>query len=69
MRTSGLFVLLVLLGLPSCVSNEKFGDRMDRRKSAYESWGERRAKRLEARQERTDAWFDRHMGDVHEGID
>lgn len=42
---------------------------MDRRKSAYESWGERRAKRLEARQERTDAWFDRHMGDVHEGID
>ena len=54
--------------LSSCVSNEEFADRMDRRNDAYNSYNERRTKRLDARQERTDAWFDRHMGDVHEGI-
>ena len=58
----------MMMTLASCVSNEEFADRMDRRNDAYDSYNERRTKRLEARQERTDAWFERHMGDVNEGI-
>ncbi len=47
--------------LGSCASNDEFQDRMDRRNDGYMNYNERRGIRLDARQERTDAWFDRAM--------
>jgi hypothetical protein len=47
--------------LVSCASNEEFDERMDKRNAAYSDYNDRRSKRLDARQERTDMWFDRHM--------
>lgn len=62
MRTLSTIIGLVtcLLGT-SCVSNEQFEQRMDDRNDAYRSYNERRNTRLDARQERTDMWFDRVM--------
>jgi hypothetical protein len=47
--------------LSSCASNEAFEQRMERRNDTYMNYNERRKMRLDARQERTDAWFDRVM--------
>lgn len=46
---------------PSCASNEQFQQRMDQRNDAYSNYSERREIRTDARQERTDKWFERHM--------
>ena len=55
--TAGLFGPLLV----SCASNDSFDERMDRRNDRYMSYDERRRIRLDARQERTDAWYARHM--------
>lgn len=47
--------------LSSCASNEEFDARMDKRNEGYQNYDHRRRSRLDARQERTDAWFDRVM--------
>ncbi|RYD31547.1 MAG: hypothetical protein EOP87_14505 [Verrucomicrobiaceae bacterium] len=47
--------------LTSCGSNEDFQQRMDKRNEAYSNYNDRRKIRTEARQERTDMWFERHM--------
>ncbi|RYD23515.1 MAG: hypothetical protein EOP88_03855 [Verrucomicrobiaceae bacterium] len=45
----------------SCASNEQLQQRMDKRNDTYSSMNERRKIRTDARQERTDMWYDRHM--------
>lgn len=59
------FILLTLIssiiGSVSCASDEEFDQRLENRNRAYSNYNDRRAKRLDARQERTDMWFDRHM--------
>jgi hypothetical protein len=47
--------------LASCSSNDGLEDRLDRRNDGYSGFQERREMRQDARQERTDAWFDRVM--------
>lgn len=47
--------------LTSCASNEELQDRLDNRNDAYYNLQERREMRTDARQQRTDAWFDRVM--------
>jgi outer membrane lipoprotein-sorting protein len=60
---AALLALCSIVFFPSCASNnEDFQDRMDRRNEAYSDFNERRKIRLQARQERTDMWFDRVMG-------
>jgi len=60
---TALLALCSIAFIPSCASNnDEFQDRMDRRNEAYSDFNERRKIRLQARQERTDMWFDRVMG-------
>jgi hypothetical protein len=48
--------------LASCASsNEELQQRMDQRNSSYATFQERREIRTDARQERTDMWYDRVM--------
>jgi uncharacterized lipoprotein len=48
--------------LASCASsNEELQQRMDQRNSNYATYQERREIRTDARQERTDMWYDRVM--------
>ena len=47
--------------LSSCSSNEELEDRLDERNDKYQNLQNRRQIRQDARQERTDAWFDRAM--------
>ncbi|RBP38035.1 hypothetical protein DES53_11233 [Roseimicrobium gellanilyticum] len=54
-------VLAVFCCLASCSSNEELQDRLDNRNDAYSNFQERREMRADARQQRTDAWFDRVM--------
>ncbi len=67
LKSLRLFIFTVFLipitcsMLSSCASNEEFDARMDRRNDAYMGYDHRRSSRLDARQERTDAWFDRAM--------
>lgn len=63
MKSTSILLALVCLitGSVSCASNEEFDQRMEDRNRAYSEYNDRRTKRLEARQERTDMWFDRHM--------
>ncbi len=61
MKTTLLLVILASPGFVSCASNDEFQDRMDQRNDSYSNYNERRKIRLDARQERTDMWFDRHM--------
>lgn len=51
----------IILLYSSCASNEQFEQRMEKRNDAYSNYNERRKIRTEARQERTDMWFERHM--------
>ena len=45
----------------SCASNDDLQQRMDQRNANYSSFTERREIRTDARQERTDMWFDSKM--------
>ena len=54
-------VILLLPVLTSCVSNDQFEERIDRRSEALENVQDRRKIRIDARQDRTDAWYDRAM--------
>jgi outer membrane lipoprotein-sorting protein len=56
-----LSALCMITNTVSCASNEEFEQRLDKRNQAYSDYNDRRTKRLDARQERTDMWFDRHM--------
>ena len=47
--------------LSSCESNAELEDRLEKRNESYSSYQDRREIRQDARQERTDAWFDRVM--------
>lgn len=59
--TPSLLCLAAIAGLSSCASNEELEDRLERRNDGYQSFQDRREIRADARQERTDAWFDRVM--------
>jgi outer membrane lipoprotein-sorting protein len=63
MKKASVLLALVcsIVGSVSCASDEEFDQRMENRNRAYSDYNDRRTKRLEARQERTDMWFDRHM--------
>lgn len=61
MKTILFLSSALILTLASCASNDDFQDRMDRRNDAYGNLQERRDIRLDARQGRTDAWFDNKM--------
>ncbi|QIF02337.1 hypothetical protein [Roseimicrobium sp. ORNL1] len=54
-------VLAALCCLTSCSSNDELQERLDKRTDAYSNFQERREMRADARQQRTDAWFDRAM--------
>lgn len=56
-----LLALILVTGLSSCASNADFEKRMQGRNEAYSNLNDRRTIRLDARQERTDMWFDRVM--------
>lgn len=63
-RLSTLALLAIPMAssqLSSCASNEEFEQRMDKRNEGYTNYDERRRIRLDARQERTDAWYARAM--------
>jgi hypothetical protein len=45
----------------SCASNDDLQQRMDQRNANYSSFTERREIRADARQERTDMWFESKM--------
>ncbi len=59
--TALALVLAVLSSLTSCTSNEELQDRLDKRNDAYSNFQQRREMRADARQQRTDDWFDRVM--------
>jgi len=46
----------------SCSSNSEYKKELDDRNKAYSSYNERVQMRRQARQERTDMWYDRAMG-------
>ncbi|TLD72092.1 hypothetical protein FEM03_05030 [Phragmitibacter flavus] len=54
-------LMTLVLGFSSCASNAELEDRLERRNQNHSNLQERREMRLDARQERTDAWFDRVM--------
>lgn len=56
-----LLALLCPLLLTACASNEELQERMDARTENYYKLQERREIRQDAREQRTDAWFDRAM--------
>ena len=56
-----LLLLAFLLPLVSCASNAELEERLERRNTSYQNYQDRRTMRKDARQERTDAWFDRVM--------
>ena len=56
-----IILLIVTTFCASCASNDQLQQRMDKRNDAYSNYNERRKIRTEARQERTDMWYDRHM--------
>ena len=60
-RALVLRAILLPVFVSSCASNEPYEDRMDRRTDAYVGSQDRREIRQDARQERTDAWYDRVM--------
>lgn len=61
MKKETLILLPLATLFTSCASNEDVQERVDKRTDAYEKFEERREIRTDARQERTDAWFDRVM--------
>lgn len=61
LRLLSLLSLTACSLLSSCASKEELEARLDKRNEKYSSFQERREMRADARQERTDAWFDRVM--------
>lgn len=62
MKAILLFLAVILVtGLSSCASNADFEKRMQGRNETYSNFNDRRDIRLDARQQRTDMWFDRVM--------
>ncbi len=63
MKTSAIIIVSAVIAcLSSCASSsEELQQRMDRRNSNYATLQERREIRADARQERTDMWYDRVM--------
>jgi hypothetical protein len=62
MKLRTIATLLIVTTLcASCASNDHLQQRMDNRNDAYSNYNERRQIRTDARQERTDMWYDRHM--------
>lgn len=57
----GVASFAMLVGLSSCASNEQLEKRLDNRNESYSNVQDRRGMRKDARQGRTDAWFDRVM--------
>jgi len=56
------FSASLMMVLPSCTtSTEELKYKLEKRNERYFDWQERRKMRAEARQKRTDAWFDRVM--------
>jgi hypothetical protein len=61
-RAMSLVALLVSAAtLVSCTSDDGLEGRLERRNDTYSSFQDRREARQDARQGRTDAWFDRVM--------
>lgn len=54
-------LMIIAACCASCASNEDLQQRMDQRNANYSSFTERREIRTDARQERTDMWFDSKM--------
>lgn len=62
MNSHRVAILIILAACcASCASNEDLQKRMDQRNANYSSFTERREIRTDARQERTDMWFDSKM--------
>ena len=62
MNTRTAAILLVISAIcSSCASNEQLEHRLDQRNDVHSSRHERHEIRADARQERTDMWYDRHM--------
>lgn len=62
MKTTTAAILMIITALcASCASNEQLEQRMDRRNDHYSNKLNRHEIRTNARQERTDAWYDHHM--------
>lgn len=62
MKTIRLIILpIIVASCASCASNEELQQRMDQRNERAASFNERREIRTNARQQRTDMWFERHM--------
>ncbi|MES2476987.1 MAG: hypothetical protein V4640_14480 [Verrucomicrobiota bacterium] len=62
MHSRNFVILMICTAFcASCASNEQLQQRVDKRNDAYSNYNERREIRTEARQERTDMWFERHM--------
>ena len=59
--TQAILLSFAILGICSCESNDDLQDRLHSRNDSYSNFQERRQMRQDARQERTDAWFDRVM--------
>lgn len=62
MNTTTAAILLIITALcSSCASNEHLEQRVNHRNDVYSRHQERHEIRADARQERTDMWYDRHM--------
>jgi hypothetical protein len=68
LRLAGILAFLSAT-LCSCSSSDhsKLEKRLDERNTEYQNYQDRRALRQQARQERTDAWYDRAMGKPPKG--
>ena len=68
MRSKTILYLLAAALLaciaPSCAHEtpDEYSEKLVKRNQKYSDYNERRRLRLQARQERTDAWFKRVMG-------
>ena len=62
MNTTTAAILLIIAALcASCASNEQLEQRLEHRNDVHANRHERHEIRADARQERTDMWYDRHM--------
>lgn len=56
-----LSILPISFSSGACSSNEELEQRLENRNDTYHNVQSRRGMRKDARQERTDAWYDRAM--------
>jgi len=59
--TTSTVLIIIAACCASCASNEELQQRMDQRNDNYASFTERREIRTDARQERTDMWYESKM--------